>query len=168
MDIESQIRHANQAIKHAKDVQNTSQKIFFQQYADLKSESLDAILKLGKIMDNVAKTTDKAMRGAKIADKRAKARLVAVKKATSETVKYTARAKRAAITSKKAAESAIITSRKMEKFPKQKEKLHMTYKIQLKAAITAAKESEKNTKLAMKSSKVARAAARIPLEPIKL
>ena len=143
MDIESQIRHANQAIKNAKHVEKTSQKIFFQQYNNSQSDSLDVVLKLGKIMDNVAKTTDKAMRGAKLADKRAKARLIAVKKATAETVKYTARAKRASITSKKAAESAIITSEKIQQHPKQKEKLHLTYKIQLKAAINAAKESEK-------------------------
>ena len=169
MDIDSHIRHANNAMKNAKMAQNTAQKIFFQKYKrDGKQDSLNDLVKLSKAMDSVAKTTEKAMKGAKLAESRAKARLAAVKKASSDTVKYTIRAKHAAIASKKAAQSAAITSKKIQQNPNNSRKFHSMYKTQVKAALVAAKTSEKNTALALKSSKVARAAARISLKPLNL
>ena len=61
-----------------------------------------------KMMNNVVKTTHKAMKGAKFAESRVRARLVVVKKASSDTIKYTAKAKRAAITSKKVLQAAVL------------------------------------------------------------
>ena len=169
MGIDSHLRHANQAMKNAKIAQDTAQKIFFKKSVkNTKQDSLQDLAKLGNAMANVVKTTEKAIKGAKLAESRAKARLTAVKKASSDTVKYTIRAKHAAIASKKAAQSAAVTSKKIRQNPDNSRKLHTIYKTQVKAALVAAKTSEKNTALALKSSKVARAAARISLKPVQL
>ena len=164
-----QTKHANKTIENAKKIQNISSKIFFQKYnSNNSSKNLQNLVELAKTMNHIVKTTDKAMKGAKFAESRARARLAAVKKASSDTIKYTARAKRAAIASKKAAQSAVITSKKIQQNSNHSKSLETTYKIQIKAALIAAKESEKNTDLALKSSKLARAAARIPLEAKKI
>ena len=168
MGIESHLQHADNAIKNAKITQNAAQKILFRRYSNTKSNSLKDLAKLSSTMNDVVNNTNKAIKGAKLAESRAKARLAAVKKASSDTIKYTARAKRSAMASKKAAQAAAITSKKIQQQPNKVQKLHATYKIQVKAALTAAKDSEKNTKLALKSSKIARAAARIPLKPMNL
>lgn len=169
MTSNSQTTHSNKTIENAKKIQNISSKIFFQKYnSDNVSKNLQNLVELTKTMNHIVRTTDKAMKGAKFAESRARARLAAVKKASSDTIKYTARAKRAAITSNKAAQSAAITSKKIQQKNNRSKSLETTYKIQIKAALTAAKESEKNTVLALKSSKLARAAARIPLEAKKM
>ena len=170
MTSDSQPKHANKTIENAKKIQNISSKIFFQKYnSNNASKNLQNLVELTKTMNHIVMTTDKAMKGAKFAESRARARLAAVKKAYSDTIKYTARAKRAAIASKKAAQSAVITSKKIQQNNNHHSRsLETTYKIQIKAALTAAKESEKNTDLALKSSKIARAAARIPLEAKKM
>ena len=169
MTINSQKKHVDNAIITAKKVQNISTNIYFQRYnRKYNQKSLQNLVNLTKTVDKIVATTNKAMKGAKLAESRAKARLVAVKKASSETIKYTAKAKRAAIASKKAVQAASMTSKKIQQNPNQEKRIQMTYKIQIKAALTAAKESEKNSDLALKSSKIARAAARIPLEKKKI
>ena len=169
MAINPKVRHVRNTIDHAKKVHNISSKMFFQKYdSNHDHQNMRNLMALTQTMNNVVKSTDKAMKGAKLAESRANARLLAVKKATSETVKYTVRAKHAAMTSKKAAQSAAITSKKMAKDQKQTKRLQKSYAIQIRAALTAAKESEKNANLALKSSQTARAAARISLTPKKI
>ena len=160
------VKQADDVLKHAKKIQEISSKVFSQRNSSNQDyQNTQNLVALNSIMNNVVKSTDKAMKGAKLAESRAIARLAAVKKATSQTIKYTSKAKRAALTAKKAAESASITSKKIQRDIHQSKKFQITYRVQVKAAITAAKESEKNAILALKSSKTARAAARIPLEP---
>ena len=168
MTINNHIRHSNNTIKNAEKIQEISSEIFVKNFDNhASSNNMKELVELSKIMNKIIKTTDNAMRGAKLAESRVKARMIAVKKASAETIKYTARAKRAAIASKKATQVAQITSKKMQQCPQMK-KLQTSYKIQIKGALTAAKESERNSVLALKSSKMARAAARVALEPKKI
>lgn len=85
--------NVDNTIKNAKITKKTAQKIFFEKYGTNTKDSFKELLKLSDMMDNVANTTDKALAGAKLAESRVKARYVAVKKASAETIKYTARAK---------------------------------------------------------------------------
>ena len=169
MVVDSEIQHADIIIKNAKEVQNISSKIFSQKYSSNKKlNTVQDLTEMNKIMNNVVKTTHKAMKGGKFAESRVRARLVTVKKASSDTIKYTARAKRAAITSKKALQAAALTSKEMTQDHIRAKRLQTTYKIQVNVSLNAAKEAVKNSKRALKSSEIARAAARIPLEPRKM
>ena len=165
VDIENNLRKANKAIKNAEAIQITSTKLLFNQKHE---SSLQTLQDLYKIMDRVAKDTEKSMKGIKLAESRARSRLMAVKKAATKTIQHTAKAKRAAIASKKAAHAALLTSKKMNSESHQSKKLQITFQTQINASIRAAKESEKQTQLALKSSRIARQAARIPLEPMKI
>lgn len=167
MTINSQIKNANRAIKDAKKAHKMAFNILNQK-KPASNNTEHSLLELNKIMKKISINSEKAMKGAKFAESRARTRLAAVKKASSKTIKHTANAKRTAIISKNSAYSAIETSRKMSKNPRNLKRLEKTYKKQIRRAFQAAKESEKNAMLALKSSKTARAAARISLEPKKL
>ena len=166
MDIESQIQKANKAIKHAKAIQHQSKKLLLKNNDDPHSLNLSTLSELSEIMEKVAASTEKSMNGAKLAESRARSRLMAVKKAATKTIHHTAKAKRAAITSKKALDAAIVSSKKLNN--NQDYKLRKIYNTQVKAALKAAKISEQETRHALKASKTARLAARMPLEPMKI
>lgn len=164
MDIESHIQKANKAIRHAQAIQQTSKKLLLNDNDDPDSLNLTTLSELSRIMDKVVSSTEKSMNGAKLAESRARSRLMAVKKAAAKTIHHTAKAKRAAITSKKALHAALLTSKKLNGNPK----LRKIYNTQVKAALKAAKLSEQETCHALKASKTARLAARMPLEPMKI
>ena len=166
MDIESQIKKANKAIKHAKAIQHKSKKLLLKNNDDPNSLNLSTLSELSQIMEKVATSTEKSMNGAKLAESRARSRLMAVKKAATKTIHHTAKAKRSAIASKKALDAAIESSKKLNE--NQSSKLRGVYNTQVKAALKAAKISEQETRHALKASKTARLAARMPLEPMKI
>lgn len=165
MRIEKQIKLANNAIKNAKAVREASKKILAKKTE--KQVHPEHIKELSKIMQNVADSTDKAMKGAKLAESRAKSRLMAVKKATAKTISYTAKAKNAALASKKTANAALMTSKKMKTKALQK-KYQKTYNIQIHASLNAAHVAKVATEKALEAAKTARIAARMPLEEMKI
>lgn len=168
MDFEKHIKHADSAIKHAISVQKKSRTLLQKNHIESSHFNMQKLGELNNTMKNVAKMSDKAMKGAKLAESRARSRLMAVKNASTQVIHHTANAKRAAIASKKSAEAAVITSKKIGKNPNNSKKHTRTFNIQIQAAMCAAKESERSMKLALKASKIARLAARIPLEPKKI
>lgn len=168
MDFEKQIKHADSAIKNAMLVQKKSRALLQKNNVESSHSNLVKLEQLNNTMKNVAKMSDKAMKGAKLAESRAKSRLMAVKKASTQVIHHTARAKRAAIASKKSAEAAVITLKKIGKKSNTSKKHQRTFNIQVQAAMRAAKESEYSMKQALKASKVARLAARMPLEAKKI
>ena len=163
MNIDSHIENATRAIHNAKIVRNTSKKILSKK-SDIHPEH---VKELSKIMQSVISSTDKAMKGAKLAESRAKSRLAAVKEETSKTITHTRNAKYAAIASRKSANSALITSKKMTN-PQLEKKYQKTYNIQLESSICAARVAEKETAKALMASKTARIAARMALKELQI
>ncbi|MDH3311632.1 MAG: hypothetical protein OEM28_00605 [Nitrosopumilus sp.] len=163
MNIDSHIENAARAIHNAKMVRNTSKKILAKK-SNIHPEHIE---ELSKIMQSVISSTDKAMKGAKMAESRARSRLAAVKKETSKTITHTRNAKYAAIASRKSANSALITSKKMTN-PQLGKKYQKTYDIQIAASIRAAKVAEKETQKATMASKTARIAARMALKELQI
>ena len=130
----SSFKHAKKTLDDAAKIKKISSEILIKKYnSKSDSQKLQNLVNLSKIMNNIVKSTDSAMKGAKLAESRAKARFAAVKKATSDTIKYTAKAKRAAISSKKATEAAAATYRKIQTNPNNTKNLQISYKIQIKA-----------------------------------
>ena len=167
MDIESQIQKANNAIKHAKAIQHQSKKLLLKNNDDPHSLNLSTLYELSEIMEKVASSTEKSMNGAKLAESRARSRLMAVKKASAKTIKFTAKAKSAAIASRKAANAALLTSKKMTT-PQLQKRHQKTYAIQIHASINAAKIAQEATLKASEAAKTARIAARMPLEEMQI
>ena len=163
MDIDSHIENATRAIHNAKMVRNASKELL------VKKSSIhpEHIEELSRIMQGVIASTDKAMKGAKLAESRAKSRLAAVKKETTKTITHTRNAKYAAIASRKSANSALITSKKMVN-PQLVKKYQKTYEIQIGASIRAAKVAERETQKATMASKTARVAARMALKELQI
>ncbi|MHA7647423.1 hypothetical protein [Nitrosopumilus sp. S4] len=163
MNIDSHIENAARAIHNAKMVRNSSKKILLKR----SNNNPDHIKELRKIMQGVISNTDKAMKGAKLAESRAKSRLAAVKKEIAKTITHTRNAKYAAIASQKSASAALITSKKMTN-PQLVSKHQKTYNIQIEAAIRAAKVAEKETHKATIASRTARVAARMALKELQI
>ena len=163
MDIESQIKHANKAIHNAKLVRNTSRKLLTNKLNIRPSQ----LRELSNTMQKVEESTDRAMKGAKLAESRAKSRLSAVRKATAKTIAHTTKAKYAAIASRKTANAALATSKKMTN-PKFEKKYQRTYNIQIESSIRAAKVAENETIKALTASKTARIAARMALKELQI
>ena len=163
MEIDSHIENATRAIHNAKMVRNTSKKILTKK-SNIHPEHIQ---ELSKIMQGVISSTDKAMKGSKLAESRAKSRLAAVKKETSKAIIHTRNAKYAAIASRKSANSALATSKKMTNLQLEK-KYQKTYDIQIIASIHAAKVAEKETQKATMASKTARIAARMALKELQI
>ena len=163
MNVDSHIENATRAIHNAKIVRNTSRKILTKK-SNIHPEHIQ---ELSRIMQSVISSTDKAMKGAKLAESRAKSRLAAVKKETAKTMTHTRNAKYAAIASRKSANSALITAKKMTN-PQLGKKYQKTYDVQITASIRAAKVAEKETQKATMSSKTARIAARMALKELQI
>lgn len=164
MDLKSQLKHANRAIHNAQEIRTASEKLLAKN--SKKSIPPSQLKELTKIMHDIELATEKTMKGAKLAESRAKSRLLAVKKATSKAVAYTKKAKYAALASKKAANSALMTSGKM-KTPQLVKKYQKTYRIQINASIRAAKTAKDAAEKAVKASETARVAARMPLKELR-
>ena len=163
MQIDSHIENAARAIHNAKMVRNTSKKILAKK-SNIRPEHIQ---ELSNIMQSVISSTDKAMKGARLAESRAKSRLAAVKKETSKAIIHTRNAKYAATASRKSANSALITSKKMTN-PKLEKKYEKTYDVQIAASVRAAKVAEKETQKATLASKTARIAARMALKELQI
>ncbi|MCV0392089.1 MAG: hypothetical protein K5790_02215 [Nitrosopumilus sp.] len=163
MNIDSHIENAARAIHNAKMVRNTSKKLLIKK-SNIHPEH---IIELSKIMQSVISSTGKAMKGAKLAESRAKSRLEAVKKEIAKTITHTRNAKYAAIASQKSANAALITSKKMTN-PQLVNKHQKTYNIQIEASIRAAKVAEKETQKATIASRTARIAARMALKELQI
>ncbi|MDH3360932.1 MAG: hypothetical protein OEL56_01995 [Nitrosopumilus sp.] len=163
MNIDSHIENAARAIHNAKMVRDASKKIL----AKKSNIHPEHIQELSKIMQGVISSTDKAMKGAQLAESRAKSRLAAVKKETSKIITHTRNAKYAAIAARKSANAALTTSKKMTN-PQLGKKYQRTYDIQITAAIRAAKVAEKETQKATLASKTARIAARMALKKLQI
>ena len=82
MNVDSHIENAARAIHNAKIVQGTGKKIL-RKKSNIRPKQ---IKELDRIMQMVVVNTDKAMRGAKLAESRAKSRLNAVKKESAKTI----------------------------------------------------------------------------------
>lgn len=161
MGLELHIQHANKAIHNAKAVKETSRKIL-----GVKSNiQPDDIKDLSQIMQNVIDSTDKAIREVKLAGSRSKSRLITVKKAKKIIVDHTKNAKYAAIESRKTADAALETSKKMKNSEMQK-KYQKTYDTQIAGSIHAAKVAEKETEKALRALKNTRNVARGALKEI--
>ncbi|MGY5149850.1 MAG: hypothetical protein ACW9W3_07280 [Candidatus Nitrosopumilus sp. bin_68KS] len=163
MDLDSHIQHANKAIHNTKVVRETSRKILGRKL----NVHPTYIRELSKTMQSVIISTDKAIKGAKLAESRAKSRLAAVKKATAKTIAHTKNAKYAAIASKKTANAALETSNKM-KNPKYEKKYQEIFDAQIAGSIHVAKVAEIETEKALKASKTARIAARMALKEMQI
>jgi len=163
MNIDYDIENATRAIHNAKIIQNVSKKIL-RKKSDIHPEHIE---ELSNIMRKVELSTNKAMKGAKLAESRAKSRLAAVKKETSKTIAHTRIAKYAAIASRKSANAALATSKKMANLHLEK-KYQKTYDVQIAAAIRTAKIAEKETQKATIASKTARVAARMALKELQI
>ena len=163
MNVDSHIENAARAIHNAKIVQGTGKKIL-RKKSNIRPKQ---IKELDRIMQMVVVNTDKAMRGAKLAESRAKSRLNAVKKESAKTITHTRNAKYAAITSRKAANAALATSKKMTTEILEK-KHQKTYDIQIVSSIRAAKIAENEIQKATLASKTARIAARMALKELQI
>lgn len=164
MTIDSQIEEANKTIRNSKIIEKAAKLLLKKK--EPKKDTIPTELKnLNETMEKISKMTARSMKGAMLAESRAKSRLVAVKKASAQAIKHTARAKRAAISSKTASQAAmkILKNQKTHSGSNYQK----SYNQQIKIAIKYAKESEKETKLALKASKTARHAARMQLEPLR-
>jgi hypothetical protein len=163
MNMDHHIENASKAIQNAKIVQNTAKKILTK-----KSEIHPKQIKeLDKIMQMVIENTDKAMKGVKLAESRVKSRLNAVKKETAKTITHTRNAKYAAIASRKTANAALATSKKMTT-PILGKKHQKIYNIQIISSIRAAKVAENEIRKATLASKTARIAARMALKELQI
>lgn len=165
--IKNHILQANKAIKNAQEVQIASKNILSKNKKQPTSQ-ISALEDLYKTMDRIVKDTEKSIKGARLAESGAKSRLAAVKKATAQTIKHTAKAKRAALASKKLSQSALLTYKNINSNTSFQKKYQTILHTQINGAIRAAKESERQTQLALKSSITARQAARMNLPPLKI
>jgi hypothetical protein len=165
MDLESYIEHANKAIHNAKLVRHTSKRILLGKSKTNVQPS--QIRELSDTMQKVVDITDKAMKGARLAESRAKSRLLAVKRATAKTITHTTKAKHAAIASRKTANAALAISKKMIN-PNLEQKYKKTYNIQIESSIRAAKIAEDEIAKALLASKTARIAARMALKEMQI
>ncbi|MGY5147281.1 MAG: hypothetical protein ACW9W4_04720 [Candidatus Nitrosopumilus sp. bin_7KS] len=163
MNIDPHIENATRAIHNAKIVRNTSKKLLAKKF----NSHPEHIAKLSEIMQSVVSSTNKAMKGAKLAESRAKSRLAAVKKETSKTITHTKNAKYAAIVSRKSANAALATSKKMTT-PQLEKKYQKTYNIQIESSIRAAMVAENEIAKATMASKTARIAARMALKELQI
>ena len=116
-------------------------------------------------MQGVISSTDKAMKGALLAESRAKSRWIEVKKETSKTITHTKNAKYASIVSRKSANAALATSKKMTN-PQLEKKYQKTYNMQIESSIRAAMVAENEIAKATKASEIARMTARIDLKEL--
>lgn len=166
--IDSHIEDADKTIQNSKIIQDAAKLLLEKQHWNKLDSIPKELNSLNETMDMVSKMTTKSMKGAMLAESRAKSRLAAVKKASADTVKHTANAKRAATSSKKSARKALGTFRKILKDKHNMVKYQKEYNMHIRSAIKYARVSQKETKLALKSSNTARYAARMLLEPLKI
>jgi len=113
--IDSNIEKADKTIKDLKIIQDAA-KLLLEKKSGNKLEDIpEELSSLNQTMYMVSKMTARSMKGAMLAEARAKSRLAAVKKASADTVKHTARAKKAAIASKKSAQRHYLHSERSQK-----------------------------------------------------
>lgn len=161
MNINSHIGNATRTIHNAKRVRDTSKKLL----AKKINIYPEHVANLSKIMQGVISSTDKAMKGALLAESRAKSRWIEVKKETSKTITHTKNAKYASIVSRKSANAALATSKKMTN-PRLEKKYQKTYNMQIESSIRAAMVAENEIAKATKASEIARMTARIDLKEL--